>query len=321
MILYSMKEEIKPKVQVMEMSPDVIIEGGKKYIMLQVPVGHILFRITLDTAFLDSDNLQDSNLHMENHCHSVFEIHFVLKGSYDLEVDGIVTNIAAGHYFIIPPGVYHEQKLGNGSSAKKIAFRFEYELMAPGDIMFPESETKQLYKALKSLEFCYGEDKSGLSEILIDIRNELKKRYLGYYARAQALFSRIMIDLLRENSNVQDSIYNPPIKASAQERLLIIEDYFESYYNLNVECLADILHVSVRQLNRILKKTINMSYKQKALERRMEISKNLLKYTDMPINEIAGKVGYETMSTFSSVFRNKNGLSPSGYRDLKKSHK
>jgi transcriptional regulator GlxA family with amidase domain len=171
------------------------------------------------------------------------------------------------------------------------------------------------------LEFCHGEDKSGLASILIDIRNELKKRSLGYYARSQSLFARIIIDMLRENSKAQEILYSPPVKASAQERLLIIEDYFESNYNLNVACLADLLHVSVRQLNRILKKTINMSYKQKALERRMEISKNLLKYTDMPINEIAVKVGYETLSNFSSIFRNKNGLSPSEYRDLKASHK
>jgi AraC-like DNA-binding protein len=43
-------------------------------------------------------------------------------------------------------------------------------------------------------------------------------------------------------------------------------------------------------------------------------AKNLLRETDLPLIEIASRVGFEDQSYFSRVFRNVVGISPGRYR-------
>ena len=49
-------------------------------------------------------------------------------------------------------------------------------------------------------------------------------------------------------------------------------------------------------------------------EMRMELAKNLLESTQLPVKEIAGRVGYNDPLYFSTVFRNYTGMNPRAYR-------
>lgn len=77
------------------------------------------------------------------------------------------------------------------------------------------------------------------------------------------------------------------------------------------------LSVSHSQLNRVLKKLYSMSFKQKQLETRMEIAKDMLTNSDIPVSSIAEKVGYSEVSNFSSAFKSKSGVSPAKFRMLR----
>ena len=52
-------------------------------------------------------------------------------------------------------------------------------------------------------------------------------------------------------------------------------------------------------------------------DRRMELALEMLKFTNMPIAEIANNVGYKHSQHFSKVFKNKYGVNPSFYRKNK----
>jgi transcriptional regulator GlxA family with amidase domain len=47
---------------------------------------------------------------------------------------------------------------------------------------------------------------------------------------------------------------------------------------------------------------------------RIEAAKQLLENSDMQIDEILYEVGYEDLSSFSRLFQQRTGLTPSGYR-------
>lgn len=53
---------------------------------------------------------------------------------------------------------------------------------------------------------------------------------------------------------------------------------------------------------------------QYLVEQRIAKAKDLLRSTDTPINDICMAVGFESLGSFSSLFRRVTGLSPSVYR-------
>jgi len=65
-------------------------------------------------------------------------------------------------------------------------------------------------------------------------------------------------------------------------------------------------------------RTFRLIYKQTPhqylVERRIAEAKDLLRNTDLSITEICMAVGYESLGSFSTLFRKVAGLSPSAYR-------
>ncbi|MNR46264.1 HTH-type transcriptional activator Btr [compost metagenome] len=47
---------------------------------------------------------------------------------------------------------------------------------------------------------------------------------------------------------------------------------------------------------------------------RIQISEELLVQTDLPINEITRRIGYNELSEFSRAFRQVTGISPQAFR-------
>ncbi|NLC67844.1 MAG: helix-turn-helix transcriptional regulator [Clostridiaceae bacterium] len=122
--------------------------------------------------------------------------------------------------------------------------------------------------------------------------------------------------MIRDISLRKKASYIIPEIDFFDKRHLIIENFFEANYNTNktIHDLAKMLNVSVRQLDRIIQDSFKMSFKNKIIEKRMEISKNLLRNTKLPVKTIAERVGYNTESNFYKVFKQKNGHTPAEYR-------
>ena len=82
----------------------------------------------------------------------------------------------------------------------------------------------------------------------------------------------------------------------------------------SVQSLADQLFVSRMQLNRKMKALVNLSGKDYLIREKITLAKRLLKNKDLQISEVAFKVGYDNLTSFSRVFKKETGFSPSDYR-------
>lgn len=85
-----------------------------------------------------------------------------------------------------------------------------------------------------------------------------------------------------------------------------------------VEFYAEKLFMSSRNLNLITQNVMNMSVSELIETRRMTEGKNLLTSTDKSISEIGFELGYSEKSCFTTVFRKKNGMTPSMFRQKMK---
>lgn len=147
---------------------------------------------------------------------------------------------------------------------------------------------------------------------------ELEKRRPLFcsYAKIQGLFTQLIVLLTRSLQDNPNQEGNLPSRVNDERRILIIEQFFANYQkNLTIEMLASQLHLSPRQTNRILNRYYNKTFKKKLLETRIEVSKFLLRTSNLPVEQIADYVGYTT-SYFFRFFSKNTGMTPAAYRAM-----
>ncbi len=83
--------------------------------------------------------------------------------------------------------------------------------------------------------------------------------------------------------------------------------------NFNVPILCQEMAMSKSQLYRKFSALTNMSAARYIRKLRMQRAKNLLLTTSMNMTEISYEVGIKTLSTFSEIFKDEFGASPSEY--------
>ncbi|MVZ64159.1 helix-turn-helix transcriptional regulator [Sphingobacterium humi] len=99
------------------------------------------------------------------------------------------------------------------------------------------------------------------------------------------------------------------------DKLKLIVTYLEQNIaeNISFKSLAEHFDISERTLARLFQKELNMSYIQYFTILRMLTSLKLLLDEKLSVNEVALRVGYNSLPTFSNTFNKVIGVRPSEY--------
>ena len=122
-----------------------------------------------------------------------------------------------------------------------------------------------------------------------------------------------------ENSSLTGSVLhlvhyiNSLLAQSSSARSL---DYIHQHYHrpLDISRLAQIEGYSFSYYSEWFKEKMGKSPKAYIQCLRLKQAKELLKHTDLPIYQIAQQVGFEQTSSFTRLFKQREGISPTGYR-------
>ncbi|MCL1828440.1 MAG: helix-turn-helix domain-containing protein [Oscillospiraceae bacterium] len=100
-------------------------------------------------------------------------------------------------------------------------------------------------------------------------------------------------------------------------------EYIENNYDkpITLEKLARSLHLSTSYASRLFKKYMGVNMKWYLNEVRMDYAYNYLKQTQIPIQEVAKKVGYVEIRSFYKMFKSHFGVTCSQIRNLYSSQK
>ncbi|NJN43207.1 MAG: helix-turn-helix transcriptional regulator [Flammeovirgaceae bacterium] len=145
-------------------------------------------------------------------------------------------------------------------------------------------------------------------QLVLESTDSLKKIsennfYLEIQHRLQSHFSK--------SENIMGRLKGSPREAAFMARVnQVIQDNL-SNSQLDVNRLADLLHLSRTQLFRKLKPIIGQSTAGYIRSLRMQKAKELLETTELRVSEVAFLTGFETPSTFTRVFVKAFGLKPS----------
>lgn len=141
---------------------------------------------------------------------------------------------------------------------------------------------------------------------------------LEYYTFNQIVFEYVTIDqffqaisgIFKKNDQSEYHINNDVIKKIMKE----IEERFTE--DISLQSLSQKYNVSFGYLSSLMKKETGRTYKEHIINKRIEMSKNLLRDKNESIDSIAEKVGYMDYFHFIKLFKKYVGISPSKYRKL-----
>ena len=104
--------------------------------------------------------------------------------------------------------------------------------------------------------------------------------------------------------------------ADVAARRLVIEEFFHLRHMdpVTEEDLAGALHISKRQLSRVLQQLYGSSFRKLLIDTRLSRAVQLLTTTELNAEEIASRVGYSSVSGFYDAFRKRYGISAGGYK-------
>lgn len=99
------------------------------------------------------------------------------------------------------------------------------------------------------------------------------------------------------------------------ETAIGVKNYIEANYerDLNLDVLSHLKFVSKYHLLRLFKKYYGMTPRQYLIDVRIEKSKEQLQQ-QLSVTETCFAVGFESLGSFSSLFKAKTGKSPSEYQ-------
>lgn len=272
-------------------------------------------------SILDTGFVRDYAVTSYLHSHSYYELFAAVEAALYLEgADHVQWTLPAGSICLIPPGFFHRVRAGD-----KLAIRFQ---VLPRDCE-TERDTKSVYDACTAIFSAIhtplirtDTDSDSLCRLLLTIRDELSAHRLGGKTYASLLLGTFYIRLIRSLSQdlprpLPDT---PPADTDPPLRQLEIDEYFTAHYaeSITAEDMARDLHLSKRQLSRILSAIYNRSFREILINTRLQQALHLLTGTAYSIEEIAAMVGYGSLSGFYAAFQKRFSVTAGEYRRAKR---
>ncbi len=124
-----------------------------------------------------------------------------------------------------------------------------------------------------------------------------------------------LLVMLTEESRLQDQ--NSELERGIRD-MTPIKQYLETHYQekISLDTLADAFYVNKFYMTRIFKKQYGVSIVNYLTQVRITHAKQLLRFTDMPIESISQECGMNDANYFSRVFRKVEGTSPGEFRRM-----
>lgn len=181
------------------------------------------------------------------------------------------------------------------------------------DLMMPHCDGKGFLKTLRAHS-----DTASIPFIVISAHAEAQSE-LYQLGATDFLVKPFSGDILKAKIELLLKVneYRPKAKPKQQEFIVRLDKIIESLYSdseLNIESIAEKMHLGQRQLQRSVKEATEHSPKEYLNGYRIDKACELLRSSNSPIQSVASAVGFASVSRFSSAFKKQRGLSPSQYR-------
>jgi AraC-like DNA-binding protein len=226
-----------------------------------------------------------------------FQMVYISAGEGVFSSDSRTYMVTPGTLLLILPGIKHYYK-----PVYEIGWH-EYWVGFRG-VFF----THMVNKGMLSREHVFFE--IGLRDCIISTYNhifeEIRSQKPLYQLKACAdIFSLIAEMLTFERRKEQPNHYQQIVE---QAKYLMESNIYGA---INMSAITAQLHISASKLNEIFKTYTAMTPYQYYIQIKIQKAESILEQEDIPIKEVAFRLGFDDQYYFSRLFKNKTGIAPS----------
>ncbi|KRF42269.1 helix-turn-helix domain-containing protein [Paenibacillus sp. Soil787] len=148
---------------------------------------------------------------------------------------------------------------------------------------------------------------------------EHMEKYVLSYDKLAGLFStaqEMLLYLKGVLSIGHDPQQDPPLHGGKNRTFNLIFQHINANFrgSVSIQNIAKEFNVNANYVSQLFKKEVGTTFTEYVSKLRIEYACKLIASTDMSINEIAEKAGYDDYFYFSRIFKRLMGTSPSNYR-------
>lgn len=245
------------------------------------------------------------------HKHDFYVTILFTEGTGKHEVDFHTYPIKPGVVFLLKPGQIHHWELSDDIDGyiffhSKSFFDLNYTSRSVNDFPFFYSSQNPPLLQLK------GEELNHISRYFIDINEEYYENRLLKRLKIISLIDILYTDLSRIYLSLQPE-YTEPYRNT--ERVKQLEQLIDDHYKevKMASAYAEMMHLSPKHLNRIVKSALNKTTSDLITERIILEARRMLIHSGGSLSDISLELGYEDYAYFSRVFKINTGHSPSQF--------
>ena len=240
----------------------------------------------------------------EIHRHSTYEIFFVVDGALSIVTEND-TLVCRRSVAMIPPFVNH-YTVPDGLNGHCMYFTLERLSRSDGGIFdLVNNAIKDKVTVLPITD----DEQFYVTHMAQAISGKLPRDSTEHFI--PLLFGELFRRLLPENTPLGEKTQKSGKYINA------IYTYICAHYceNITLSDIASELYLCEKQISRIIRKEYGCSLSEIVNRQRLAAASMLLKYTTMPISEVAANVGYGYENYFFTLFRKTYGMTPLKYRE------
>lgn len=234
-----------------------------------------------------------------------YHLHFVLNGKGTIEVDQVVYPVEKDDIFIIQKDISFSYQSDMHDPWEYIWVTFDGSqaefyvkhigLSTHNPVLASASPTKRYLPIIQKI----------LDTNELTLANEIKR--VGYLYE--------LLGHVIESQNILKSKNNPHDYPSDTYVEYALQYIKHNYYHTTVSDIAKYVGINRSYLTSIFKSKLGVSPQAYLINYKLNKAEILITTTNLPIQDISAKVGYNDPPTFSKMFKQIYHLSPKHYRD------
>ena len=235
------------------------------------------------------------------HCHAIYEIHILQKGSLTYGQDDILYQLEPGDFLLIPPHTIHRLvSCSEDAGTVHISFRAELENCA--------------LPALSSVTF--GTLTKRMQDTIDLLIAEDQKPTALHDQLMTASIWELLICLWRLCGAKTQTKYH---KENEDRRIARAKQYITDNVELfpTVQEVAGYCHLSVRQLGRLFQQEEGISPNDYIKNQQLSRIRVLLRNSGLSLRHISERMNFTSESYFNRFFKQHTGITPGEYRSQK----
>lgn len=248
--------------------------------------------------------------YMPMHAHSSdsYELHYITQGSGRVHINTDIYQLAEGDFYLTGPGVSHEQIPDPMDIMHEIGIYYTVSQKS-------NPEKDPLIQTLIRQNFWFGKLSRAPRDAMHRLFEEEQQKSAGSHFLLPHLAAEFLIQLAREYSPSYTPHSEIPDIPPDEKKYLMIERAFLSYYaDITPESLADIVGLSIRQLQRLIKEHYHTTFQELRVRAKLNAACILLRNTTDSTACIAEKVGFSSGEYFCNCFKKEFHMTTSQYR-------